>query len=107
MDDMSDPGVGAERDAGLHFDLVSFFELKQHVGDELIPVHEPIRRSVQLQHNVGIRSGNHKREPDGYQSKQEFILVGCVPPTTVAICWGGVCLSACWDTLPGVGIFLF
>ena len=45
---MSDPGVGAERDSGLHFDLVTFFELKQHVGDELVPVHEPVRRRVQL-----------------------------------------------------------
>ena len=54
MDDMSDPRVGAERDPGLHFNLVSFFELKQHVGDELVPVHEPVRRRVQLQHNVRV-----------------------------------------------------
>ena len=54
MDDMSDPGVGAERDADLHFDLVSFLELKQHVGDELVPVHEPVRRRVQLQRNVKV-----------------------------------------------------
>ena len=27
--------------------------------------------------------------------KQECIPVGCVPPTAVAICWGGVCLPQC------------
>ena len=35
---------------------------------------------------------------------QECIPVGCVPPAAVAVCWGGVCLSACWDTPPGVGL---
>ena len=30
--------------------------------------------------------------------RQECIPVGCVPPTTVAVCWEGVCLSAFWDT---------
>ena len=29
--------------------------------------------------------------------KQECIPAECVPPIAVAICWGGVCLSACWD----------
>ena len=33
--------------------------------------------------------------------KQECIPVGCVPPAAVAVSWG-VCLSACWDTLPWV-----
>ena len=45
-------------------------------------------------------------------TKQECIPVGCVPPTAVAMCWGGsVCFSACWDTplgqdthLLGVGL---
>ena len=39
--------------------------------------------------------------------KKECIPVGCVPPAAVAICFcgeGGVCLSACWDTPPGVGL---
>ena len=30
--------------------------------------------------------------------KQECIPVGYIPPTAVAVCWWGVCLSACWDT---------
>ena len=34
-------------------------------------------------------------------TSQECIPVGCVPLTVVAICWG-VCLNACWDTLPPV-----
>ena len=34
------------------------------------------------------------------QIKQECIPVGCVPPAAVAVCWGSVCLSACWDTPP-------
>ena len=33
-------------------------------------------------------------------SKQECIPVGCVPPAAVAVCWGIVCISACWDTPP-------
>ena len=35
-------------------------------------------------------------------NKRECIPVGCVPPAAVAICWGGVCLSAIWDTDPQV-----
>ena len=37
-------------------------------------------------------------------SEQECIPVGCVPPAAVAIGVGGVCLSACWDAPPGVGL---
>ena len=48
---MSDPGIGTERDTGLHFDLVALFELKQHVGDELVPVYEPVCRRIQLKKN--------------------------------------------------------
>ena len=36
-------------------------------------------------------------------SKQECIPVGSVPPAAVAVCLGGVCLSACWDTHPPPG----
>ena len=36
--------------------------------------------------------------------EQECIPVGCVPPAAVAVCWGGVCLSACWDNSLGVGL---
>ena len=35
--------------------------------------------------------------------KQECIPVGCVLPAAVAVCWGGVCHSACWDTPPRPG----
>ena len=37
--------------------------------------------------------------------KQECIPVGCLPPSALAVGWGGgVWLSACWDTSPlGVG----
>ena len=39
------------------------------------------------------------------RSKQECIPVGCIPPAAAAVCWGGgVCLSACWDTPPGLGL---
>ena len=40
------------------------------------------------------------------RTKQECIPVGCVPPAAVAVCWRGVCLSACWNTHthPGVGL---
>ena len=45
--------------------------------------------------------------PQGTLTKQECIPVGCVPPTTVAVCWGvpaprGVC-SRGW-LLPGRGV---
>ena len=37
--------------------------------------------------------------------KQECIPVGCLPPAAVAVGGGWeVCLSACWDTPPGVGL---
>ena len=35
---------------------------------------------------------------------QECIPVGCVPHAAVAVCCGGVCRSACWDTPLGVGL---
>ena len=35
---------------------------------------------------------------DETHNQQECIPVGCVLPMAVAICRGGVCLSACWDT---------
>ena len=28
---------------------------------------------------------------------------GCVPSAAVAVCWGDVCFSACWDTPSGCG----
>ena len=34
---------------------------------------------------------------------QECIPVGCVLPAAVVVCWWGVYLSACWDTLPRCG----
>ena len=39
-----------------------------------------------------------------FTRQQECIPVGCVPPAAVAFCWGSVCLSACWDTPPCVGL---
>ena len=36
-------------------------------------------------------------------NEQECIPVGCILQAAVAVSWGGVCLSACWDTPPGPG----
>ena len=42
-------------------------------------------------------SGKILQKPN-FTKKQECIPVGCLPTAAVAVCWGGVCLSACWDT---------
>ena len=50
----------------------------------------------------GIRRIKKIRCKNTYQS-QECIPVECILPAAVAVRWGGVCLSACWDTPPGCG----
>ena len=52
-------------------------------------------------HQAKVREKAKKINEQGKQiEEQECIPVGCVPPTAVAVCWGDICLSACWDTPP-------
>ena len=48
--------------------------------------------------NCIMDSGNMETPPYEKMDKQKCAPVGCIPAIAVAICWGGVCLSACWDT---------
>ena len=62
-----------------------------------------LRHGLEMNYFTWLRYKTTHRSP--CILKQEWIPVGCVLPTAVAICWGGVCLSECWDTptRPGPG----
>ena len=72
--------------AAFHIKLGEILKAKYELTNSVFPTHVDVLKVSYTRTNIFL--------------KQECIPVGCVPTATVAVCWGGVCLSACWDTPP-------